>query len=103
MRSAAASALTAMGPSAGPENPGGCSDVARSRKSAGIGLAVEGGGPNAPKPSSVRNGATVSTFASLATPAPGVDVKPDISTILLSISTKEPDIGRSDQRMSALT
>jgi hypothetical protein len=38
-------------------------------------LAVEGGGPNAPKPSSVRSGATVSTFvASLATPAPGLEV-----------------------------
>ncbi len=33
-----------------------------------------GGGPNAPKPSSVRGGATVSAVvASLATPAPGVD------------------------------
>ena len=36
--------------------------VARSRKSAASGFAVEGGGPNAPKPSSVRSGATV-TFS----------------------------------------
>src|SRR6267154_296248 len=75
--------------------------VARSRKSAGSGFAVEGGGPNAPKPSSVRSGATVSAFASAARPAPGVDVYPEISTIRLSISTKVPDIGRSDQRMPA--
>jgi len=41
---------------------------------AGDDLLQEGGGPNAPNPSSVRSGATVSTFASPATPAPGVDV-----------------------------
>ena len=38
-----------------------------------------------------------------AGPAPGVEVYPDMSTIRRSISTIAPDIGRSDQRMSALT
>jgi len=50
------------------------SEYASQNQSFATGYAVEGGGPNAPKPSSVRSGATVSVPVSPVTPAPGLDV-----------------------------
>ncbi len=79
--------------------------MARPENVARIGRAVGGGGSNAPKPSRVRVGgiasralaAPVSALASVAATVP------DNPTMRLSISTKAPDSGRSDQRVSAVT
>ena len=66
------------------------------------GRVVAVGGPNAPKPSRMRVGGTTSRAVSLADSSRLV-VVPARPTMRRSISTKLPDSGRSDQRVSAVT
>src|SRR5258708_35123340 len=78
------------------------SALGRAAKPAGAGRAVGGGDPNAPKPSSTRLGGSASRAPGLAVVSLPATV-PDRLTIRLSISTKLPEIGRSDQPGTAGT
>ena len=57
---------------------------------------------NAPKPSSTRFAGTVSR-AACASSLSAFTFEPASATMRLSMSTKAPDSGRSDQRVSAVT
>ena len=85
--------------------------MARPVKFAGSGRASGVGAEKAPKPSSRRLGGTTCAGWSSALAAPAAVavavcvavLEPASDTMRLSISTNEPDSGRSDQRVSAVT
>ena len=66
---------------------------------------VAGGDVKLPKPSSTRLGATASCVVLVFCSAAGsaTAVVPVSATIRLSMSTNEPDSGKSDQRVSPVT
>ena len=73
-------------------------------KSSGTGRALGGGATKAPNPFSVWLGATIARACLFcALPPSATTVVPDSATTRLSISTNEPDNGRSDQRVSPVT
>ena len=76
--------------------------MARVTKPTGTGRVVAVGGPNAPKPSRMRVGGTTSRSVRLVISSEAV-VVPAMPTMRRSMSTKLPDSGRSDHRVSAVT
>ena len=73
-------------------------------KSSGTGRALGGGATKAPNPFRVWLGATIARACLFcALPPSAMTVVPDSATTRLSISTNEPDNGRSDHRVSPVT